>query len=120
MREDNQFNFIKQKIIDNMVEKAPIIFINYNFEEKKLECLWKKINKRITIVQAQAYYNPQNPYECIFMNDYQDNLWKAYHMLELLYIDYIMGQQLKKENYVMGNEEAIQYLKERYINMSSK
>ena len=102
MTEDEKFKLIKQKIIE------------YDFYAKKIVCTWKKINKEVYIIKDKMYYNSQNPYECIFVNDYQDRLWKCFHMLEILYIDYIVGEPLKEDNYLMSDEDAIQYIKKRY------
>lgn len=115
MTREDQFKLIKQKIIVQMTDSAPITFIDYDFGEKKLICVWKRINKSISIIKGEAFYNSQNPYECIFMSDYQDMLWKAYHMLELLYIDYIIGEELQEKNYIMTDEDAIKYIMKRQL-----
>ena len=114
MSYDELFNDIKSKIIGEMTDDTPIIFINYDFEEQKLECRWKKINKCFKIEKGEAYYNVMNPAEYIFMSDYQDRISKCYHLLDLLYMDYLQGNDLKEENYIINDEMAVDHIANRY------
>lgn len=114
MNNDYLFNDIKSKIVNEMTDNAPIIFISYDFEEQKLECMWKKINKRFKIEKGSAYYNVMNPSEYIFMSDYQDRISKCYHLLNLLYMDYYQGNNLNEENYIINDEVAVDHIANRY------
>ena len=104
---EDKFNEVKEMIINEMTHNAPIIFIDYNFEEQLLVGKWKKINRIFKIKDCQAYYNPLNPYECIFMNDFQDNISKAYHLLDLLYYNYNLGREIKKEDYIIEETDKV-------------
>ena len=100
MDREVKFKIVKNMIINEMTSNAPIIFLNYDYENRRLDCQWKKINRTFRIEKGEAYYNISNPDEIIFMMDFQDNISKCYHLLELLYYNYLNGIEICQEDYL--------------------